>query len=201
MSVNQLFDLVMRKVSKQQMRLTLCLYDTHGDGYLGEKDLENFIFDQIQGMPKLATLDPQFYPTYVVFAARKFFFYLDTTRCGKIKIKDLLMSDILDEFGELQEEDLPANYEESNYFSVSSVTRIHGSYITLDVSRRCPHAWLFTRGLGVASESFPPSPPIFCNLTRIGPPSPTSLVVTVAFRLIKMASSAAMSFSGLTEAH
>ena len=131
-SINQLFDLVMRQVSNWQTRLGLCSYDSEGDGYLTENDLESYIFDQIQGMPQLSKLEQHFYVTYVLYASRKFFFFLDDMRIGKIKVQKLLLSDIMGEFNELHEEDLHPNYEQSNWFSVPFVTRIHRIYIELD---------------------------------------------------------------------
>eukprot|EP00040_Diaphanoeca_grandis_P043591 m.9760 g.9760 ORF g.9760 m.9760 type:complete len:461 (+) comp7905_c0_seq1:168-1550(+) len=132
-SINTLFDLVMRQVSIWQLRLGLYLYDTYGQGELSESDMEEYIMEQInEKMPQLEKLDDDFFPTYVVYAARRFFFFLDRHRIRKIKIKDVLLSDVMNEFNELNEELLPARYEETNWFSVPYVTRIHGMYIALD---------------------------------------------------------------------
>eukprot|EP00051_Salpingoeca_urceolata_P001805 m.44247 g.44247 ORF g.44247 m.44247 type:complete len:519 (-) comp11688_c0_seq1:31-1587(-) len=134
-SVHQFFDFVMRKVQLHQVRLSLCLYDIDGLGWLREKDLENYIFDQIPSLPQLSSLDEHFYWTYVVYATRKFFFFLDPNRTRKIKIQDVLSSKILAEFLELQQAMLPPELEDTNWFSVSSVTRVHGAYISLDTDK------------------------------------------------------------------
>lgn len=135
-SVNTLFDLVMRQVSVWQLRLGLYLYDTFGLGELTESDLEEYIMEQInEKMPQLEKLDDDFFPTYVVYAARRFFFFLDRHRIRKIKIKDVLLSDVMNEFNELNEETLPPRYEATNWFSVPYVTRIHGMYIELDTDQ------------------------------------------------------------------
>lgn len=40
------------------------------------------------------------------------------------------------EFNELAHEDaLPSSYEETNWFSIPYVTRVHGKYISLDVDQ------------------------------------------------------------------
>jgi hypothetical protein len=38
--INSFFDLVMRKMALQQVRLDLCLYDPAATGFVTEKDLE-----------------------------------------------------------------------------------------------------------------------------------------------------------------
>ncbi len=42
--------------------------------------------------PQLQNLKGDFYPFYVITAVRKFFFFLDAKRTGKILIKDMLTS-------------------------------------------------------------------------------------------------------------
>ena len=71
-------------------------------GYLLERDLEDYIFDQIDYYTQLQGLEEQFKTFYVLTAVRKFFFFLDPKRTGKIFIKDMLNSPILNEFHELK---------------------------------------------------------------------------------------------------
>lgn len=134
-SINTLFDLVMRQVSIWQLRLGLGSYDTYGRGELTENDMQEYILEQIRLMPQLEKLDEDFFETYVVYAARKFFFFLDKHRLRRIKIKDLLLSAVTSEFNELQEEYIPPRYEKTNWFSVPYVTRVHGMYISLDTDQ------------------------------------------------------------------
>ena len=70
------------------------MYDSAGYGYLKEKDLENYIFELMPTFPQLQNLQENFYPFYVITAVRKFFFFLDPKRTGKILIKDMLTSPI-----------------------------------------------------------------------------------------------------------
>jgi hypothetical protein len=84
-SANQFFDLVMRKVSAYQTRLSFCLYDADGDGYVHERDLEQFVLDHISSMPRLEQLHQSFFATYAVYATRKFMFFLDPQRTGKVR--------------------------------------------------------------------------------------------------------------------
>lgn len=96
------FSYVVRKVNIKQTRIQLSYYDTIGHGYLREKDMENFIFELIPTLPQLSQLQEEFYPFYVFTAVRKFFFFLDPKRTGKIFIRDLLPSTILPELYELR---------------------------------------------------------------------------------------------------
>ena len=99
------FHYVVRKVNIFQTRIQISLYDSAGyklfiymhliyyrSGYLKEKDLENYIFELMPTFPQLQNLKNDFYPFYVITAVRKFFFFLDAKRTGKILIKDMLTS-------------------------------------------------------------------------------------------------------------
>jgi serine/threonine-protein phosphatase 2A regulatory subunit B'' len=88
------------------------LYDSIGNGYLREKDLENYIFELIPTFVQLKDLQEDFYTFYVITAVRKFFFFLDSKRTGRIYIKDMLTSPILAELYELRQE--KNNQEEAN---------------------------------------------------------------------------------------
>ena len=96
------FQYVLRKVTLAQTRIQLSLYDTVGDGFLREMDLERYMYDLIPQLPALRDLLENlenFMPFYVFTAVRKFFFFLDPKRRGKIAIKDMLSTglSILDE--------------------------------------------------------------------------------------------------------
>lgn len=70
----------------------LLTYDSVGDGCLREHDVENYVFEAIPGIPELAALQENFYPFYVFTAVRKFFFFLDPNRTGKIRVRDFTAS-------------------------------------------------------------------------------------------------------------
>ena len=86
-AIVEFFHYVMRKVWLQQSRIGLSLYDISGLGYLREADLENYILEMIPTLPQLEGLEKSFYSFYVCTAVRKFFFFLDPLRTGKIKIQ------------------------------------------------------------------------------------------------------------------
>merc|ERR1712151_1233188 len=69
-------------------------------------------------------------------AVRKFFFFLDPKRTGRVHIRDLLSSRILPELYELrQEQPLAARDAESNWFSMQSALKVYGAYLELDVDQ------------------------------------------------------------------
>lgn len=100
-AIIRLFNYVMRKVWIQQTRIGLSLYDPTGQGYLRETDLEAYIFELIPSLTQLDGLEKSFHSFYVCTAVRKFFFFLDPLRTGKIRIKDVLKSNFLDELLEV----------------------------------------------------------------------------------------------------
>lgn len=127
------FTYIVRKVHINQSRVELSYYDEKRGGYLREKDMENFIFELIPRLPQLNTLQEEFYPFYVFTAVRKFFFFLDPKRTGRIRIRDLLSSPILLELYELrQEQPLGAQEAAVNWFSMQSALKVYGEYLNLD---------------------------------------------------------------------
>uniref|UniRef100_A0AAY4BBD4 Serine/threonine-protein phosphatase 2A regulatory subunit B'' subunit gamma n=1 Tax=Denticeps clupeoides TaxID=299321 RepID=A0AAY4BBD4_9TELE len=131
-SIMQFFNYVMRKVWLHQTRIGLSLYDVAGQGYLRESDLENYILELIPTLPQLDGLEKSFYSFYVCTAVRKFFFFLDPLRTGKIKIQDILACSFLDDLLELRDEELSKESQESNWFSAPSALRVYGQYLNLD---------------------------------------------------------------------
>ena len=131
-SIMALFNYVMRKVWLHQTRVGLSLYDVTGQGFLRETDLENYILELIETLPQLDGLEKSFHSFYVCTAARKFFFFLDPLRTGKIRIQDVLACSFLDDLLELRDTDLPKDAQDSNWFSAPSALRVYGQYLNLD---------------------------------------------------------------------
>ncbi|XP_061424672.1 serine/threonine-protein phosphatase 2A regulatory subunit B'' subunit gamma [Lethenteron reissneri] len=131
-SIMQFFNYVMRKVWLHQTRIGLSLYDVAGQGYLRESDLENYILELIPTLPQLDGLEKSFYSFYVCTAVRKFFFFLDPLRTGRIKIQDILACGFLDDLLELRDEDLSKESQDCNWFSAPSALRVYGQYLNLD---------------------------------------------------------------------
>jgi len=135
-AIGPFFMYLVKKVNLRQTRVQLSYYDALGCGYLRERDMENFIFELIPTLPQLSSLQEEFYPFYVFTAVRKFFFFLDPKRTGRLHIRDLLTSNILPELYELrQEQPLGANEAENNWFSMTSALRVYGAYLELDVDQ------------------------------------------------------------------
>jgi len=91
-----------RKIQLTRLRISLACYDDLGYGYLREQDLENYVYDQLGSLPPLLSLERDFYPYYVFTAVRKFIFFLDPHRRGKLRIKHVVESSIMAEFDSLR---------------------------------------------------------------------------------------------------
>ena len=96
------------------------MYDVNGQGFLREQDVENYIAELIETLPQLDGLDKSFHSFYVCTAVRKFFFFLDPMRTGKIRIQDILACSFLDDLLELRDQDLPKDAQDANWFSAPS---------------------------------------------------------------------------------
>lgn len=101
-SIMSLFNYIMRKTWLRQSRIGLSLYDISGQGYLTEKDLELYITELIPTLPHLKKLEESFYSFYVCTAVRRFLFFLDPKRLGRVRIVDILASGFLDDLLELR---------------------------------------------------------------------------------------------------
>ena len=97
-----------------------------------EKDLENYIFELIPSFNQLKYIPEAFQNYYVITAVRKFFFFLDPKKTGKIYIKDMLTSPILAELYDLRQE---KSIEEliQNWFSSQNAQRVYEAYLRLDL--------------------------------------------------------------------
>jgi serine/threonine-protein phosphatase 2A regulatory subunit B'' len=129
------FHYIVRKVNLHQTRIQISLYDSQGFGYLKEKDLENFIYELIPTFPQLAQLQESFFPFYVITAVRKFFFFLDPKKTGRIWIKEILTSQILGELYELRAERWTNEEALNNWFSIQNTFRVYEQYLKMDTDQ------------------------------------------------------------------
>ena len=102
------FHSIVRKNNLFQTRIHISLYDTNGNGYLTEANLKEYISELIPTFTHLKNMDENFKENYIVGAMKKFTFFLDPKRTGRVYIKDMLTSPILAELYELRQE----RYEE-----------------------------------------------------------------------------------------
>ena len=65
--------------------------------------MENYIFELIPSFGPLKYIPEPFQNYYVITSVRKFFFFLDPKKTGKIYIKDMLCSPILAELYDLRQ--------------------------------------------------------------------------------------------------
>jgi len=135
-SATALFTYISKTVNARRIRIALTCYDEIGDGFLREQDLENFVFEQIPQLPRLGTLESDFYPYYVFTAVRKFVFFLDPNKTGKIRIRDIINSPIMEEFNRLRANPRDVAPDPSStkaqWFSADSALEIYSMYLNLD---------------------------------------------------------------------
>lgn len=125
------FHSIVRKVSLFQTRIQISLYDNYGNGYLKQKDLQNFIFELMPTFPNLSGMPSHLADKYLLIATKKFFFFLDPKHHGRIFIKDILTSPILAELYDLRTEKSNEEFL-NNWFSLQNAQRIIELYNKLD---------------------------------------------------------------------
>lgn len=79
-------------------------------------------------------MEKSFLPYYLCTISRKFFFFLDPIRIGRVRICDILASGFLESILYLQ--DCIPSYDEIpfNWFSLDSVYHVYNSFIALDAN-------------------------------------------------------------------
>lgn len=117
-AVLHFFQWVRRKNQLMQVRAELSYFDSTGDGSLTERELEQWISALIPTMPALTQLREEFFPFYKVTAVRKFLFFLDPRRRGRVPIKALLASPVTHELLELRRPDIQPEELSMNWFSL-----------------------------------------------------------------------------------
>ncbi|CAM9795224.1 unnamed protein product, partial [Phaeothamnion confervicola] len=157
-STQNFFKHVYGSICLQKTKITLHYYDTEGRGWLREQDLENYVYDLIPTMPTLQSMHDNFFPFYVFTAVRRFMFFLDPKRTGKIAIDVLVRSRIMDELLELgmagadesggggngggggggsdsSPDVQPAQDLSKNWFSADNALRVYSEYLELDADQ------------------------------------------------------------------
>lgn len=135
-SAETYFEFLSGIVNGTHLRIALSRYDTVGDGFLTEHDLENYIYEQIDLVPALANLDESFHPFYVFGVVRKFMFLMDTHGIARISVAKLSVDPIMQEFnsfryGVMGEDEQRAN-PLGNWFTPENMMRVYRTYLTLD---------------------------------------------------------------------
>ena len=125
------FHFVFRKNMAEENKITLSLSDVCCEGFLIDKDLENYIKKEICNFPFYGDLNEEIKEYYLLVAQRKFFFFLDPKRIGKIYINDIVTSNILTEFLDI-ERITDKKDMEYNWFSLINFWKIYKKYVELD---------------------------------------------------------------------
>jgi len=88
--------------------------------------LENFVFELIPTLRGLESLQTDYLPFYVFTVVRKFMFFLDNRKRGKVSISDILSSQLLADLLDQRVGPQP------NWFSAESALRVYNTYLTMD---------------------------------------------------------------------
>ena len=131
------FHYIVRKNNIEENKISLSLSDVCCEGFLINKDLENYIKKEIRQFPFYDEINEDIKEYYLLVAVRKFFFFLDPKRTGKIYINDIVTSSILPEFLEMSDRSAVNNQMDvsSNWFSIQNFWRIYKKYVELDRDR------------------------------------------------------------------
>ena len=125
------FHYVFRKNTCEENKINLSISDFCCEGFLVDKDLESYIKKIIINFPFYTEISEEIKEYYLLVAQRKFFFFLDPKRTGKIFINDIVTSTVLSELLELEKVTSKKEME-YNWFSLYNFSRIYRKYVLLD---------------------------------------------------------------------
>lgn len=133
-SARDLYDRVDRETCASKTFLTMRPYDGRGTGSLRESELERYIYDFIPEMPLAQSMDEKFHAFYVFTAVRRFMFFLDPKRRGRIPIHELAASDISAELHEMADvtRESEARSLRKSWFLPDNAKRVYSDYLELD---------------------------------------------------------------------
>lgn len=126
------FHYLVKKTTALENKILLSYHDVYNLGFLTDKDLENYIKEEFKHFHFYNETPEDLREYYLLVAQRKFFFFLDPKRTGKILIKDIVSSQILTEFLEMKEKSVQTDKDQSNWFSNNNFFKIYRKYIDLD---------------------------------------------------------------------
>ena len=132
------FHYVVRRNNIEENKINLSFFGFCGEGYLLEKDLEFYIWREMQNFSFISTIEQNKQDLYVLHCLRKFCFFLDQKNKGKINIDDIVTSSILSEFLEMTGptyQTLTKAELASNWFSKETFERVCKKYILLNTKR------------------------------------------------------------------
>ncbi|VDO05584.1 unnamed protein product [Rodentolepis nana] len=114
-------------------RVEISKYDAIGKGYLVEHELEHYLQSQLPFLQQIKKIERWFIPYYICTISRRFFFFLDPIRVGRVRICDVMASGLLESFFALgfKKEKKSAN----NHFTLSSVKRAYDNFVKLDINK------------------------------------------------------------------
>ncbi|MCQ2820314.1 MAG: hypothetical protein MJ252_23860 [archaeon] len=133
--MNSFFHYILKKNSMQENKVEISFYDGCCEGFLIDKDLDNYIKRKITEFHFYNEIQDEIKEFYLLVAQRKFFFFLDPKRTGKIFINDIVSSNILSEFLEFTDkrtQTLSSEEISQNWFSLQNFWRIYKKYVELD---------------------------------------------------------------------
>ena len=125
------FHYLVKKNNAIENKINISYHDVYNTGFLTDKDLESYIKEEFKQFYFYDDIGEDIKEYYHLVAQRKFFFFLDPKRTGKIFINDIVTSPILTEFLEMKEKPLHTDTQ-LNWFSNVNFFKIYRKYIDLD---------------------------------------------------------------------
>lgn len=133
MKLSDFYAYVIKMTWLNRTRVELSKYDAVGKGYLIEYELEHYLKSQLPFLDQIKDIERWFIPYYLCTVSRRFFFFLDPIRVGRVRICDVMASGLLESFFALGYKTKIKSA--SDYFTLSSVKRVYDNYVKLDINK------------------------------------------------------------------
>eukprot|EP00834_Sanchytrium_tribonematis_P006845 NODE_547_length_6185_cov_0.654124.p2 type:complete len:362 gc:universal NODE_547_length_6185_cov_0.654124:3894-4979(+) len=138
LNINRFSSFIVRKESLYEARLAFACYDSTYTQSLTIADLKGYLMDQIKDIPEFDALSSDLQEIYLQVACKKFLILLGTDHHRRIRIQDMLLSQILTEFLEVREnyDSSDKKWEQGNFFAISTVMKMYNKFKSLDGTQK-----------------------------------------------------------------
>lgn len=128
--VKLLFHRFCKQVALLKCEAELTMWDSDNDGKLSAEEFESYVKFLVPSLPSLSqTITEDTMPFYACAVVRRFFWTLDATNRGFIRIPELVKSPIMDEWLDMQ---LVHDDPPRNWFSHSITSQLYEKFLALD---------------------------------------------------------------------
>jgi serine/threonine-protein phosphatase 2A regulatory subunit B'' len=132
--ISNFFSFVSRAAALVEALFTLTNYSSEYEGYLSEEEFRQYLEDLIPHL-NLKPQNASLRKFYLCTALRRFTFFHDRMRQGKMSIHGIVFSQTFSELHQLRDPELCGDVLNANWFSSEYTQRVYSDFLKMDQDR------------------------------------------------------------------